>query len=72
MTTIPTSPKARPDTASFKKQRFYTVGYVPKFGDTSTPALNLCGKWLREVGFETGTRVKAEISEGRIVLEVEM
>ncbi|WP_205950498.1 SymE family type I addiction module toxin [Pantoea stewartii] len=71
MTTMQTSPKTHPNTVSFKKQRRYTVGYVPKFGDTSTPALNLCGKWLREVGFETGTRVTAEISQGRIVLEVE-
>jgi len=44
---------------------------VPNFGDTSTPALNISGKWLREVGFETGTRVTAEISAECIVLRVE-
>ncbi|MEB6533532.1 SymE family type I addiction module toxin [Pantoea stewartii] len=57
--------------ASFKTQRHYTVGYVPKFGDASTPALNISGKWLRELGFETGTKVRAEISKGCIVLQVE-
>lgn len=54
-----------------KTQRRYKVGYVPNFGDTSTPALNISGKWLREVGFDTGTRVTAEISKGRIVLRVD-
>ncbi|MEJ1268762.1 SymE family type I addiction module toxin [Pantoea ananatis] len=38
---------------------------------TSTPALNISGKWLREAGFDTGTRVSAEISEGCIVLRVD-
>lgn len=54
-----------------KTQRRYKVGYVPNFGDTSTPALNISGKWLREVGFETGTRVTAEISLGCIVLRID-
>jgi len=62
---------AAPVSVSFKTQRRYKVGYVPNFGDTSTPALNISGKWLREVGFETGTRVTAEISLGCIVLRID-
>ncbi|MBK5073511.1 type I addiction module toxin, SymE family [Budviciaceae bacterium CWB-B4] len=50
-----------------KTQRCYTVGYVPNRGDTNTPLLNLSGKWLREVGFDTGTSVTVKITEGCIV-----
>ena len=51
-----------------KTQRRYTVGYVPNHGDTSTPSLNLSGKWLRDVGFETGTGVTVKIAGDCIVL----
>ncbi|MFL3317322.1 SymE family type I addiction module toxin [Klebsiella michiganensis] len=54
--------------APAKTQRRYTVGYVPNHGDTSTPALNLGGKWLREVGFDTGVGVTVKIVDGCIVL----
>ncbi|MBK5144384.1 type I addiction module toxin, SymE family [Budviciaceae bacterium BWR-B9] len=49
-------------------QRRYTVGYIPNRGDTSTPLLNLSGKWLKEAGFDTGTGVTVKITEGCIVL----
>ena len=61
----------KPSSAISKTQRRYKVGYVPNFGDTSTPALNISVKLLREAGFDTGTRVSAEISEGCIVLRVD-
>ena len=51
-----------------KTERHYTVSYVPNRGDTSTPALNLSGKWLREVGFETGTSVTVKIAGDCIIL----
>lgn len=51
-----------------KTERHYTVSYVPNRGDTSTPALNLSGKWLRAVGFETGTSVTVKIAGDCIVL----
>ncbi|MBK5143065.1 type I addiction module toxin, SymE family [Budviciaceae bacterium BWR-B9] len=51
-----------------KTQRRYTIGYVPNRGDTSTPLLNLSGKWLTEAGFDTGTGVTVKITEGCIVL----
>ncbi|WP_421550425.1 SymE family type I addiction module toxin [Kluyvera intermedia] len=67
MATIPTESQ----TASqeiVKNQRRYTVGYVPNRGDTSTPALNLSGKWLREAGFDTGIGVTVKIAGDCIVL----
>ncbi|EOC3058968.1 type I toxin-antitoxin system SymE family toxin [Cronobacter dublinensis] len=35
-----------------KTQRHCIVGYRPNRGDTSTPALQLKGKWLREAGLK--------------------
>jgi toxic protein SymE len=51
-----------------KTQRHCIVGYRPNCGDTSTPAVQLKGKWLREAGFETGVHVTVQISKGCIVL----
>ncbi|CDH32104.1 type I toxin-antitoxin system SymE family toxin [Xenorhabdus bovienii] len=51
-----------------KAQRQYIVGYVPNRGDTSTPNINLKGKWLREAGFETGAHLTVKITNGCIVL----
>ncbi|HCI8486971.1 TPA: SymE family type I addiction module toxin [Klebsiella pneumoniae] len=50
MATIPTQTDLLSE-KPVKTQRRYTVGYVPNHGDTSTPSLNLSGKWLRDVGF---------------------
>ncbi|WZV97922.1 SymE family type I addiction module toxin [Kosakonia sp. BYX6] len=67
MVMIPTQthPSSKP---SLKTHRRYTVGYAPNRGDTSTPCLNLSGKWLKEAGFVTGTGVTVKITEGCIVL----
>ncbi|EOF4707181.1 MAG: SymE family type I addiction module toxin [Klebsiella huaxiensis] len=51
-----------------RKVRRYTVGYVPNRGDTSTPSLNLSGKWLKEAGFDTGRGVMVKITGDCIVL----
>ncbi len=51
-----------------KTQRRYTVGYMPNRGDTSTPALHLSGKWLRDAGFDTGMNVTVKIADDCIVL----
>lgn len=67
MATIPTQIQTKSKKPA-KTERHYTVGYVPNRGDSSTPALNLSGKWLREAGFETGTSVTVKIAEGCIVL----
>lgn len=71
MATTPTQTKIKSKKPA-KTERHYTVSYVPNRGDTSTPALNLSGKWLREVGFETGTRVTVKIAGDCIVLIPEM
>lgn len=67
MATIPTQTQTKSKKPA-KTERHYTVSYVPNRGDTSTPALNLSGKWLRAVGFETGTSVTVKIAGDCIVL----
>lgn len=54
--------------APSKTQRCYTIGYQPKRGDCSTPAIHLSGKWLREAGFDTGTIITVKIEQGCLVL----
>ncbi|AUX92284.1 SymE family type I addiction module toxin [Mixta gaviniae] len=51
-----------------KVEQRYIVGYRPQRGDSSTPELNLTGKWLREPGFETGQAVTMRIAEGCLIL----
>jgi toxic protein SymE len=63
MATIPTQAHPFP-----KTERRYTVGYAPNQGDTSTPCLNLSGKWLKEAGFTTGKGVSVKIAGDCIVL----
>ena len=53
-------------------QRRYLVGYVPGRGNTATPDIHLKGKWLREAGFETGTKVTVNITADCIVLVPEI
>ncbi|WP_245248455.1 SymE family type I addiction module toxin [Yokenella regensburgei] len=36
---------------------------MPNWGDTSAPAINISGKWLREVGFDTGRGITIKIAE---------
>ena len=67
MATIPTQTHPSPATP-IKTERRYTVSYVPQQGNASTPSLNLSGKWLKEVGFDTGTGVTVKIAGGCIVL----
>ena len=67
MATTPTQTQTKSKKPA-KTERHYTVSYVPNRGDTSTPALNLSGKWLREVGFETRTSVTVKIAGNCIVL----
>lgn len=67
MATIPT--QTHPSSATpIKTERRYTASYVPQQGNTSTPSLNLSGKWLKEVGFNIGTGVTVKIAGGCIVL----
>jgi toxic protein SymE len=68
MATTPTQTHPSSRKSVDKSQRRYTVGYVPNQGDTSTPAINLSGKWLREVGFDTGRGLTARIAGDCIVL----
>lgn len=57
-----------PESAPSETQRRYTIGYQPKRGDCTTPAIHLSGKWLREAGFETGTVITVKVEQGCLVL----
>ncbi|MFP1740370.1 SymE family type I addiction module toxin [Lonsdalea quercina] len=63
-----------PDTAVFKisqHERYQRVGYRPNKGNTSTPAINISGKWLTEAGFTTGQPLKLRVMPGCIVITVQ-
>lgn len=49
-------------------ERSIIVGYRPHGLDKSTPKLQLSGKWLREVGFDTGAHITVKVMNGCIVL----
>ncbi|MDX5631030.1 MULTISPECIES: SymE family type I addiction module toxin [unclassified Brenneria] len=60
-----------PDTPVFKisqPERYQRVGYRPNKGGTSTPAINISGKWLQEAGFSTGQPIKRRVMPGCIVI----
>ena len=44
------------------------VGYRPRGRDKSSPSLTISGKWLREVGFDTGQHYTLRAMDGCIVL----
>ncbi|QTF07881.1 type I toxin-antitoxin system SymE family toxin [Brenneria izadpanahii] len=63
-----------PDTTIFKisqPERYQRVGYRPNRGDTSTPAINISGKWLQEAGFSSGQPLKLRVMPGCIVITVQ-
>jgi hypothetical protein len=35
----------------------------------TVPSLRIAGKWLRTAGFESGMKVRIEVSQGRLVIE---
>ena len=67
MATIPTQTHPSSEKPA-KTQRRYTVSYVPSQNGSSTPAINLSGKWLKDAGFDTGTGVTVKIAGDCIVL----
>ncbi|MEW5561612.1 SymE family type I addiction module toxin [Enterobacter asburiae] len=44
------------------------VGYRPRSKDRTTPNLVICGKWMREAGFNIGHHIAAKVMDGCIVL----
>lgn len=62
------TPHSTPDLAIAKTERTLIVGYRPQGADKSTPSLTLSGKWLREVGFDTGQQVRVKVMNGCIAL----
>lgn len=57
-----------PDAPLAETERSIIVGYRPHGLDKSTPKLQLSGKWLRDVGFDTGAHITVKVMNGCIVL----
>ncbi|QHQ21948.1 type I addiction module toxin, SymE family [Pectobacterium brasiliense] len=54
-------------------QRHYTVGYAPNGGKKPpSPQLKLSGKWLEDLGFNTGQPVIVTVEHGKLVIETEL
>ena len=53
-----------------KRCRQLTVGYLPGSARAGTyPRISLAGRWLEQIGFPIGSKVKVEVSQGRLVIE---
>ena len=61
-------PHSIPDGPIAETERSVIVGYRPHGLDKSTPKLQLSGKWLRDVGFDTGAHITVKVMNGCIVL----
>lgn len=48
--------------------RKFIVGYRPRSKDRTTPNLVICGKWMREAGFNIGHHIAVKVMDGCIVL----
>ncbi|WP_407340056.1 SymE family type I addiction module toxin [Dickeya ananatis] len=63
--------KSEPRATEVKQpQRHYTVGYVPNGSrGNPPPQLTLKGRWLEDLGFNTGQPVIVTVERGRLVIE---
>ncbi|MEI7187465.1 SymE family type I addiction module toxin [Dickeya dianthicola] len=53
--------------------RHYTVGYVPNGSrGNPPPPLTLKGRWLEDLGFNTGQPVIVTVERGRLMIEAEL
>ncbi|KGM99547.1 type I toxin-antitoxin system SymE family toxin [Clostridium botulinum] len=43
-------------------------GYQRSTGYKSVPQIRMQGKWLEELGFETGSKINVECEEGKLVI----
>ncbi|MBX9448164.1 SymE family type I addiction module toxin [Dickeya chrysanthemi] len=66
--------KSEPRATEVKEpQRHYTVGYVPNGSrGNPPPQLTLKGRWLEDLGFNTGQPVIVTVERGRLVIEAEI
>ena len=51
-----------------KKNRRLKVYEQAGYGYKEVPAIVMRGKWLKECGFDVGTRYRVECEEGRLVI----
>ncbi|WP_413721393.1 SymE family type I addiction module toxin [Sodalis sp. RH24] len=53
--------------------RYYTVGYAPNGGTRQTsPQLKISGRWLDELGFNTGQTVVVTSEQGCLTIKTEL
>ena len=53
------------------KTRQYTVGYLPNRGKPNPSSqLTISGKWLKELGFETGTHFTLIRQAGQLIIQL--
>ena len=66
--------KSEPRATEVKEpQRHYTVVYAPNGGKKPpSPQLKLSGRWLEELGFNTGQPVIVTVERGKLVIEAEL
>ena len=60
----------QPDSVNINPDRRMTVGYVPGAARVGRyPELRFGGRWLQQLGFPIGSKIKMEVSQGRLVIE---
>jgi len=66
--------KSEPRATEVKEpQRHYIVGYAPNgMKGNPPPQLTLKGRWLEDLGFNTGQPVMVTVERGRLVIEAEL
>lgn len=50
--------------------KIYTKIRFNKWTHSAVPEIRLCGKWLKEAGFNEGSRVEVEVGSGVMVLKL--
>lgn len=61
--------KAEPVTT---QARHYKVGYRPNLGKgTPSPQLIISGRWLEQLGFNTGQPVTVTAEQGRLIILIQ-
>ena len=58
--------------AKYKRERTFTVSSVyDRDCDKVRPAIRLTGEWLRELGFEKGSKLRVLCEGGRLTIELD-
>jgi toxic protein SymE len=55
----------------FRKLKIYTKFRSRRWDNTSVPEIRLRGRWLEEVGFKQGQKVKILIEENKLTITID-